>query len=394
MGDHALAPLKSEREIYIAGETINPHMETLSDSDRRLWKVCLRLRGGSTGGTTTVAPSDYRVFYLSTAESVNVPWSDARLAFDRAINSDDMVDGMEQLRVVQFVYTDGEGDEVVVVNELQWRAYLELSRLLAFTKSPAAAEQRVTGAPVPVGGVQYSHRAVLIVTATTSPRGTTAVQQQDNTSSSIAATTATGETPLGVTADAVPTSTLTRGVVVHQNAQAGVDKERDLISWAPEASASVATAPTQHDTLTTEALLTVAAGTSTQPTMRSLSPTASDTETVQHRVGRQQDRASAPAAEDRRPSPTLTAHYNFLDQRPPSPDRNSRASTARPHANVQEAPKVVYTTRTGACYHGRSCRYAPDEFVSVAEAECRGLRPCSHCGGRPFAMQDRPQQLW
>jgi hypothetical protein len=129
-----------------------------------------------------------------------------------------------------------------------------------------------------------------------------------------------------------------------------------------------------------------------------------ETATVQH---------SGVASHRRPPSPTLTAHYDFMDQRPPSPgvlQRNtfeqqqqhhqsgnasfqpqqrpfSGQSSASSRQSAAGSEMVVYTTATGNCYHHESCRYRPARYMSQAAAQLAGLRACGHCGGHPFRRQ-------
>lgn len=156
------------------------------------------------------------------------------------------------------------------------------------------------------------------------------------------------------------------------------------------------------------------------------SSSSTDAATVQHVTafgeGQRPAMRAFGADRQRRPSPTLSSHHNFLDQRPPSPYRNpsegpsvqvhqhqqqqhqmavaggnvwapvphSGAFNARSLANTAAHPRVVFVCKSGHCYHGRSCRgrYAPSKFVSVFEAQNSGKRACQHCNGEPFLLSE------
>jgi methylphosphotriester-DNA--protein-cysteine methyltransferase len=53
--------------------------------------------------------------------------------------------------------------------------------------------------------------------------------------------------------------------------------------------------------------------------------------------------------------------------------------------NEAQPVQTVYVTRTGACYHRLTCRYAwaGSRPISHAEALRRGLRPCKVCRPGP-----------
>lgn len=53
-----------------------------------------------------------------------------------------------------------------------------------------------------------------------------------------------------------------------------------------------------------------------------------------------------------------------------------------PEQSAIQAEKV-YITATGQCYHSKNCIYTTygSTEITLAEAEERGLRPCSYCQG-------------
>ncbi|HEY3283093.1 MAG TPA: hypothetical protein VGN26_12540 [Armatimonadota bacterium] len=54
-------------------------------------------------------------------------------------------------------------------------------------------------------------------------------------------------------------------------------------------------------------------------------------------------------------------------------------------ARASVVVRLVHVTRTGSKYHSAGCRYLSqsDSTVTLADAEARGLTPCSVCGGVP-----------
>lgn len=59
------------------------------------------------------------------------------------------------------------------------------------------------------------------------------------------------------------------------------------------------------------------------------------------------------------------------------------ASYQEPPAVQTEEAEKVYITATGQCYHSKNCIYTTygSTEITLAEAEERGLRPCSYCQG-------------
>ena len=62
---------------------------------------------------------------------------------------------------------------------------------------------------------------------------------------------------------------------------------------------------------------------------------------------------------------------------------HSNAPSQEQTAVQAETAEKVYITATGQCYHSKNCIYTTygSTEITLAEAEERGLRPCSYCPG-------------